>query len=66
MAKKKLEDDEIFKNAKNRINDAINACDAKDVSSLTSLVNTLTKMKQVELRMGEEEWGGGLTPGGDK
>jgi hypothetical protein len=60
VAKKRIEDDEVFNNAKKKINDAINACEAKDVSSLVSLVNTLTKMKMVELKLSDDEWGAGL------
>jgi hypothetical protein len=65
MAKKRIEDDEVFNNAKKKLNDAINALDAKDVTSLTSLVNTLVKMKAVELKMSEDDWGAGLGGGGD-
>jgi len=51
-------DDEIFKAAKNKIGDMIKT--ATTVEDVVSLCNTLSKMKAVELKMGEDDWGSGL------
>ena len=64
MAKTKS-DDVIFGEAKTKLGKAIGACKDEDVDSLVKLTNALTKMKAVELKMGEDDWGRGLT-GDDK
>jgi hypothetical protein len=63
MAKKQALDDKVFRAAKEKIAKAIDGCDIKDVSSLTSLVNSLVKIKTIEMRGEDEGWGGEL--GGD-
>lgn len=59
MAKLKT-DDEIFKAAKTKLGKLIGS--STQVEEVVALVNALTKMKAVELKMSEDDWGAGLTP----
>ena len=58
--KKQALDDAVFAKAKAKLAKAIDACGEDDISGLTSLVNSLVKMKTVEMRGEDEEWGAGL------
>jgi hypothetical protein len=57
MAKVKT-DDEIFAAAKTKLGKLIT--EATDPQVVVNLVNSLVKMKAVELKMGEDDWGAGL------
>lgn len=58
MAKKPKSDDEIFAAAKTKLGELIAKSTAP--AEVVSLVNSLVKMKAVELKMGEDDWGSGL------
>jgi len=64
MPKKERGDDEIFKRAKNKLDTLI--AKSEDAKEVMGLVSTLVKMKAVELKMGEDDWGAGLTTPGDE
>jgi len=54
-------DDQIFAAAKTKLGALI--AKSEDAAQVVSLVNALTKMKAVELKMGEDDWGSGLKEG---
>ena len=58
MAKKVKTDDQIFSAAKTKLGDLITK--SADPKEVVQLVNSLVKMKAVELKMGEDDWGAGL------
>jgi len=58
VPRKVRSDDEIFKAAKNKLGDLIQK--SADPKEVMGLVNTLVKMKAVELKMSDEDWGGNL------
>jgi hypothetical protein len=58
MAKKPKSDDEIFAAAKTKLGALI--AKSESAGEVVSLVNSLVKMKAVELKMGEDDWGSGL------
>lgn len=58
MARKERNDDEIFKRAKNKLDTLIAA--SNDAKEVMGLVSTLVKMKAVELKMNDDDWGAGL------
>lgn len=60
---KRKDDDTIFKNAKNKVGRMLEK--EEDATKVVALANALTKMKAVELKMGEDDWGSGLRGGED-
>jgi hypothetical protein len=50
-------DDSVFESAKKKLGEAIEACKPEDVVNLVRLCETLSKMKAVELKADEGDYG---------
>lgn len=55
-------DDAVFQAAKTKLASAIETCSAKDVAKLCKLVDTLVRVRALELKGDDEGWGASLNP----
>jgi len=63
MTKPRREPDTSMESAKKKIAAALEKCKEEDVEKIVALSGALAKLKAVELKMSEGDWGAGLGGG---